>query len=389
MLILFWVCAVLLFYTYFGYLFILLIAVRFISEKNVEQRNMAEDLPTVDLLIAAYNEEKVIDRKIRNSLGQDYPKELLKIWIASDGSSDNTVSISKEYAETYENVHLLDFDRMGKSNVLNKALPKMKSDIIVFSDANAEFSKDALKKMIKHFSDKKVGCVCGKLVYSNPGEIVSGKGESFYWKYETLLKKLESRIGYVAGANGAIYAIRNNLIDSLSPGTINDDFVLSMKIVQKGYKSLYEEDALAYEEVAPSVEHEFKRHVRDGAGHYIAMAHLLGLLNPFLGIRAFIYWSHRVIRWIAPFVIIALFWANTYLLGSLLYNVTFSLQVIAYVLAISGLFLHKKKKLPFFVYIPFYFFNLNIALFFGFVKAISGRQHMTWESTERRAVSRV
>jgi len=340
--------------------------------------------PKVDILIAAYNEDKVIKYKIENSLKLDYPEELMNIWIASDGSSDNTNKIVKEIAAKEENVHLLEYPRTGKSGVINMALSELRGDIVVFSDANTMYDSQAIKLLINNFSNEKVGCVCGKLVYQNPDALISGEGESFYWKYETSLKILESKVGYIAGANGAIYSIRRSLFEPLPANTINDDFTISMRIVQKGYRSLYEENAAAYEDVAPNMESEFRRHVRDGAGHYIAITHLIGLLNPLLGIKSFIYWSHRIIRWLVPFLLICLFAINFLLSGLNMYKMFFFIQIGFYILAILGfLSVILGKRLYFFLYIPFYFCNLNLALFLGFVKAITNKQKPTWERTDR------
>lgn len=383
--ILFWLGCALLLYTYFGYLFLLLVLSKISFFKKASRISTNNYCRSVTLLIAAYNEENVIRAKLENSLHLDYPNKLFNIIVASDGSTDRTNEIVEQYSAKYNQIKLLEFARLGKSRVLNEAVNYIEDDIIVFSDANTEYSPDAVKKIIKYFDDPEVGCVSGRLVYRNPGEVISGRGESFYWRYETILKKLESKIGYVAGANGAIYAIRRKLFTPLLPKTINDDFTTSMKIVKNGYKSIYEEGAIAYEDVAPTVKSEFDRHVRDGAGHYIAVMHLLGLLNPFLGLRFFIYLSHRIFRWLAPFVLIILFILNIGLLSNLFYISTFIFQITFYVVALIGSLLINRRRFPFFIYVPYYFCNLNFALLLGFIKAITGKQKMTWERTERSA----
>ncbi len=383
LILLFWVFIALLFYTYLGYP-PLLIFWNKLKPNQISEHPVSNVLPKIDLVIAAYNEERVIREKIENSMQLDYPKELINIWIVSDGSSDRTNDIVKEFTKSEKNVHLLEFPRTGKSGVINKAMAIIKGDIIVFSDANTEYEPMAIKRLIYHFSNNEVGCVCGRLIYRNPNTVISGEGESLYWRFETALKMLESKIGYIAGANGAIYAIRQSLFKPLPSNTINDDFTISMNIVLKGYKSLYEANAIAYEDVAPDMESEFRRHVRDGAGHYIAIGHLLGLLNPFLGIRSLIYWSHRILRWSAPFILIVVFFINLFLVSSYMYLALLLLQILFYGLAILGLASVKlRTKMPFFMYIPFYFCNLNAALFFGFLKAITGNQKTTWQSTTR------
>lgn len=381
--IILWISFGLLLYTYIIYPILLHFVNRLISSNSSKISQSSHALPSVSIVIAAYNEEKIIAKKLENCLQLDYPSERIEVFVASDGSSDRTNDIVKTHLSKDNRIHLVELPRTGKSGVLNRAMNNVQNEIVVFSDANTEFDKNALIRLVTHFDDPAVGCVCGRLIYRNPGEIVSGEGESFYWRYETALKKMESRLGYVAGANGAIYAIRRCLFEPLPRKTINDDFVISMRIVEKGYKSLYEEDAVAYEDVAPGIESEFNRHVRDGAGHYIAMTHLLGLLNPFLGIRSFIYWSHRILRWIAPFILVLLFLINIGLISHTFYRNIFILQFMFYILAIIGLLMVKYKGLPFILYIPFYFCNLNLALLFGFFRAVMGKQKMTWERTER------
>jgi cellulose synthase/poly-beta-1,6-N-acetylglucosamine synthase-like glycosyltransferase len=379
----YWFAFGIIIYAYFGYPIILfLLSSIFYPQKKAEAKEN-HTWPSVSLLIAAYNEEKVIGAKIENCLALDYPKDLLNVWIASDGSSDKTNNIVRNYVSANKNIHLLEFPRTGKSGMLNQAMQSLKGEIVVFSDANTEYSTDAIKRLVKHFEKPDVGCVSGRLFYRNPGNTISGKGESIYWKYETALKQMESKLGYVAGANGAIYAIRRDLFETFPPRAINDDFTLSMKIVMKGFKSLYDENAIVYEDGAPTMQSEFNRHVRDGAGHYIAVVHLLGLLNPLMGLRSFIYWSHRIFRWMIPFLLILLFMVNISLLDEWSYRVLFILQCIFYSIAVIGWIGIKKANLPFLIYVPFYFCNLNAALFLGFLRAAANVQKTTWERTER------
>lgn len=383
--IIYWIFISVILYAYIGYPILLYLLSNLYSSSN--KNNKPTTAPSVDLLIAAYNEERVICSKIENSLLIDYPSDLFNIWVVSDGSNDNTNQIVRKYAENNKNVHLLEFKRAGKSVVLNQAMDYISGEIIVFSDANTQYSTDSIKKLIENFKEPKVGCVSGRLIYRNPGGSISGTGESFYWRYETALKKMESKIGFVAGANGAIYAIRKKLFVPFPPRTINDDFTASMVVVKKGFKSIYEENAIVYEDVAPTMQSEFKRHVRDGAGHYIAIIHLLGLLNPFLGVQSLIYWSHRIFRWIVPFLLISIFILNAFLLDNLVYKILFIFQCFFYTLSIIGWSTINFRKVPFFIYVPFYFCNLNLALFLGFFKAIMNKQKTTWERTDRNSIN--
>ena len=382
----YWIIVVIIIYAYLGYPIVLYMLSILFNYKKINSGNAINKWPGVDLLIAAYNEEKVIHSKIENSINLDYPSDKFNIWIASDGSSDRTNEIVRKYEATNKNVHLLEFKRTGKSGVINRSMNILNAEIVVFSDANTEYSKDVIKKLIRHFQDPNIGCVSGRLKYRNPGKTMSGIGESVYWRYETALKKLESKIGFVAGANGAVYAIRKNLFEPLHKNTINDDFTESMTIVKKGYMSIYEEKAMVFEDVAPSMQSEFKRHIRDGAGHYIAIIHLLGLLNPFLGMKSFIYYSHRIFRWMVPFLLIFIFIINILLLNNFIYQALFIFQCIFYLFAFIGWIGNNYKKMPFIIYIPFYFCNLNLALFLGFIKAVTNKQKPTWERTERNSL---
>lgn len=380
--VIFWTGAALLIYSYAGYPLLLMALGRFSKPGCPCQKNI-EEMPSVSIVVAAYNEEAVIGAKIEGALGLDYPGDRLDIWVASDGSTDRTGEIVREFERRDKRVHLLTFPRTGKSGVLNEAVAKAGGDIVVFSDANTEFTKGAVARLVERFGDERVGCVSGRLVYRNPGGVTSGHAESFYWRYETALKKMENALGYVSGANGAIYAIRRDLFTPLRAGTINDDFVISMRIVEKGFRCVYEERAVAFEDVAPDMGSEFKRHVRDGAGHYIAVWHLWRLMNPFLGVRSFIYWSHRVLRWSAPFLMIGLWGVNLALAGDAFYSSLFVVHTAFYLTAFAGLLASRSGSMPFFLYVPFYFCNLNLALLCGFAKVMAGTQKSTWERTER------
>lgn len=372
----------LLFHTYFFYPITLFFLQRF-NKRNVREKDKISDfIPNVKMIIAVYNEEKIIKEKIKNCLSLDYPIKKLKFLFASDGSNDKTNSIIK--AHLNQQIQLLELKRGGKTKTLNEALKFVSEEICVFSDANTMYESQTIKELVKNFFNKKVGCVCGKLVYRNPKKVLSGEGESSYWRYETQLKIMESRMGYVAGANGAIYAIRSSLFENIPEDIIiNDDFFISMKIVLRGFKSIYEENALAYEEVAPSATSEFQRHVRDGAGHYNAVIYLWRLLNPFLGWKSYIYWSHRILRWLAPFLLIVVYLLNYYLIDFPIFFMLFFLQTTFYFSAGLGFLLSKKINIPILFYIPYYFCNLNIALILGFAKFLTKKQKAAWDSTER------
>jgi biofilm PGA synthesis N-glycosyltransferase PgaC len=377
--IFFWFLFFLVFYTYILYPLILrLLAIFYVQKKDYSNNSILK----IDFVILAYNEEKVILEKILNSLECLKRIKGAQLWLVSDGSTDKTNEIVTSLID-YPNFHFVPLKRSGKSQSINRVIPLLNGDIVVFSDANVEFTESTIPNLLKPFSNNDVGCTCGKVVYRNPNNVISGDGESFYWKYENEIKKLESIIGYVAGATGAVYAIRRNLFKILPPNCINDDFTISMKIVESGFKSLYVEDAIVYENVAPTVKDEFKRHIRDATGHYISIFHLLKLINIFLGLRSIIFWSHRLIRWSVPFLLIFLLISNISLLSNKIYLLLFYIQILFYLLAIFGTFILKNKKVTLLFFIPYYFCNLNLALLLGFFNSIFVKQKGIWESTPR------
>lgn len=365
------------FYTYLGYPVVLFMLSRVTLWRRRPPGRMK--LPRVTVLVAAYNEEAVISEKITNTLSLDYPRELLDVVVASDGSTDATNRIVREVSRVNPRVRLLELPRRGKSGAINSAMKTIREGVVVLTDANTMLKPRSLKKLVRHFASPEVGCVSGRLAYTNPGSVVSGAGEGLYWRYETLLKKMESRLGWVAGANGAIYAVRRELFTELEPDTINDDFVISMRVVEKGKRCVYEPRAVGTESVAPDVRSEFRRHVRDGAGHYIALRRLWRLLNPLLGARAWVYWSHRVLRWAAPFLLLAMVPLNAALSGEAVYRGILIGQGAFYTAAALGLVFSRFGRVPFFVYVPFYFCNLHLALLLGFVRAVSSSQKPAWE----------
>jgi len=346
--------------------------------------NIGEDkerlYPNISIVISAYNEESVIQEKLENCITLDYPRDRLEIIFASDGSTDSTNRIIEEYAS--ERIKFISLPRMGKVNVLNEVIPITNGEIIVFSDANTIYNKDALIELVKHFDNKQIGCVCGNLKLINPNthEV---DGESIYWKYEKWIKKSESKLGIVVGANGAIYAIRKHLVDTLPTNTINDDFHISMGNFTKGFSVIFSERAIGSEYIAKDFTSEFKRHIRDGAGHYREMRYYSSLLNPIRGKYFFSYFSHRVLRWLVPFFMIGIFLLNVMLAHNYYYLLLLYGQV-AFYLASFIIFILKSYNINVGILnIVLFFVSTNIALFIGFMKNIFGLQSVKWDSTER------
>lgn len=335
---------------------------------------------SISLIISAYNEENVILQKLNNCLTLNYPTDKMEIIIASDGSTDETNSIVSNFDS--DRIKFIDLPRMGKVNVINEIVPEASGKILVFSDANTIYDCNAIIELVKYFNKKQIGCVCGNLKLVNPTE-KELDGESSYWKYEKWIKNLESKLGIVVGANGAIYAIRKKLFESLPPTTINDDFHISMKIFDKGYDVVFSEKAIGKEYIAKNFHAEFKRHIRDGAGHYREMAHFISLLSVFRGKRFFSYFSHRVIRWLVPFLLILIFLLNIVLLP-LNYFMQILIAQITFYFIILFAFIMKSFQINIGILnLPLFFISTNVALLIGFIKNILGKQSVQWESTER------
>lgn len=363
-------------YTYAVYPMLLKVIAVFIKREYKVDENY---YPFVSILIAAYNEEKIIQEKIINLNNLDYPVEKIEFLIGSDGSSDKTVEIAKRYAHI-KNLRVFDLTRGGKVNALNDMLKESNGQVLVFSDANTMYDSKAIKELVKYFTDDRIGCVSGQLRYKIDGSAGHGaKSEGSYWKYENWIKVLESKIGRLSGANGAIYAVRKDLIKEILKGIINDDFYVATHVLQSGYDVILETEAIAYEEPNDELSSQFKRHVRDGAGHYQAIGVFWRMLFPRKG--CFVHVSHRVIRWLVPFFLITAFISNAALVeNNVVMTLLFACQVIGY---LSMWFYYLATKRGFqnkLLNIVFYFFSVNLSLLFGFFRLIRGKQKATWET---------
>lgn len=237
-----WLCLGALFYTFIGYP-ALVFALAHVRDRLARARKNPssdasaenENWPTVSFLILAYNEERVIRKKVENTLDLDYPPDRLKIVVASDGSTDQTNAMLSCYGAS-EITFIPRTPRQGKTTVLNEVIPTLGGDIVVLSDASGLVRGDALKKLIRHFQNPKVGCVSGVYSFDTDDESLRSATEKLYWHYETFLKKYESRVHSTIGAHGALYGFRRELFKPLHKKTINDDFILPMRILQEGYR---------------------------------------------------------------------------------------------------------------------------------------------------------
>ena len=370
----FWFFLFLILYCYLGYPLILVILGTLFGKKIKK----AEINPSVSLLIPVYNEEKVIQKKIENSLDLDYPKEKLEIVVASE-SDDKTNEIVKEYRD--KGVKLFAYlGREGKDYTVYRTIPKCRGEIIVFTDANGMFKKDALKKLVRNFNDPKIGCVSGELKYINPQKVSIGESEGLYWKYEIFIKKLESKIQSVLGANGSIYALRKKLYSPLSKYR-GGDSDLPIKVAQQDYGVVWEPEAISQEEVSSTTKKEFERKTRIIAWTWrSALILLKDSLKKNQSPLVFQLISHKILRWLIGFFLIFIFLSNIFLLDSPFYSILFIGQIIFYSLAIFGYSLDKSgRKLNKLVNLAYYFCMVNLAALVGVIKGILGKQKPTWE----------
>ncbi len=382
----FWIVFGIIFYTYLGYgivLFILLKIKRLFKRKQniVLQEN---ELPDVTLLIAAYNEEDYVKQKVENTRSLNYPPHKLhQMWV-TDGSNDETPVLLAEYKDI---IVLHKPERAGKIAAMNRAVKFIDTPIVVFSDANTLLGKDSIRRIAEMFADPKVGCVSGeKRIFNADTEAASAAGEGMYWKYESTLKRWDAELYSAVGAAGELFAIRTELFNEVEPDTLLDDFIISLRVAMRGYKIDYDPDAYAIETASANVKEELKRKIRIAAGGIQSVIRLYPLLNFFkYGILSFQYISHRVLRWtITPLALVALLILNAILIPlSDFYFTIFVLQLIFYVSALLGWVLENKKLKVKILFIPYYFFIMNYAVFMGFGRFIKKSQSVNWERAKR------
>jgi len=349
-----------------------------LRKKNIQ--NFDNYYPTVSVVIAVYNEESVLRAKLENFSTYDYPEDKIEFLLGSDGSTDRTNEILQQ--STIKNLRFYSFpQRRGKASVLNDLIPLAKGEIIVFSDANTFYIADTIQKLIKNFSHSNVGATCGELILKSNFKTSGGRGEYVYWSFENMLKKMESEIKTIAGATGAIYAVRKNLITPLpTEKVIMDDFLIPLEVVRTGYDVKYIPDAIAYEKPSDSIRGEFRRKVRIGAANFYGISNFPDLLHFKKGFIAFALWSHKILRWCVPFFLLLCIFSSIFLsLHSKLYFYFFYGEIVFLCLSLFG-FLSEKIKLNIrLLSMPYYFLAMNTALLVGFFKFLFGKQQATWD----------
>ncbi len=353
--------------------------IRFAFTRRNRRRQPAGEPPFVSLLVCAHNEEAIIADKLGNCLGLDYPADRIEILLGCDGCTDRTAAIAA--GSGLQNLRVFEFPRSGKPATLNRLAPEARGDILVFSDANSRFEPDTVSALVRRFENGAVGCVCGELRLKAGASGAAAEG--FYWRYETLLKFFESRLNILVGANGGVFAIRRSLYEPLPPGTITDDFIISMRIRSLGWKVVYDPEAIAHEDVS-NVRQEFRRRMRIGAGNVHALKYTWRLLTPAAGLVAFSYWSHKVFRWLAPAAMPAALTSSFLLSGTLLpYGIAASFGTLTVLMAIIGYRAARRSSRAGVFTTVYYFYAMNIALLAGVVSYACGRRCSVWAPTAR------
>lgn len=381
--IFFWTCVFIVFYVFVGYGMLISILAKIKGTKPIETL-VDEDLPEVTFLVAAYNEEEIIEEKIKNTLALDYPKDKLKIKVVTDGSNDGTNDIVSRFSEAE-----LCFkpERAGKIAAVNRVMPSVESGLTVFTDANVMINKDGLKNMIRHFQSNLVGAVSGeKTVLSKEEDGASSSGEGFYWKYESFLKRKDAEWNTLVGSAGELFAIRTHLYENIDTNTLIEDFVMTMKLSAKGYKVAYEPQALAMETGSANIEEETKRKVRISAGGIQAVIMLLPLLNFFkYGKLTFQYISHRALRWtLMPLALVGAFTSIFFLAPQgWPYDLIMRLELIFAILALAGYAMRNGETKIKALYIPYYFIYMHYCVVLGWIKYFRGKQQVTWDKAKR------
>jgi len=389
--VIFWSLLFIVFYTYIGYGILLFIIIRIrrmfgLSKVHKEHKDYE---PEVTLFIAAYNEKDFVAEKVKNSRELDYPSHKLHIVWITDGSDDGTPEELFNY-EGIEVHHLP--QRSGKIGAMNRGMQFVKTPIVVFCDANTMLSRESVRRIVKLFGDPKVGCVSGeKRIFSKEKDVASGAGEGLYWKYESTLKKWDAELYSVVGAAGELFAIRTELYQEVEKDTLLDDFIISLRVAQKGYTIQYDPEAYAIETASANVKEELKRKIRISAGGIQSVIRLHSLLNIFkYGTLSFQYISHRVLRWtLAPLCLLLLIPTgivlaiNEGILKFGFYSILFWLQLLFYLSALLGWYLENKSIRVKLLFVPYYFFIMNLSVFLGFKRYLKGSQSVNWERAKR------
>ena len=380
----------LVFYTYIGYgmlLWVLVKMKRFVKGKAVKAALPAdEDLPHVTFMVCAYNEQDVVDMKMENTLQFDYPHDKLHIMWVTDGSTDAT----NDRLSRYPGVEIVfSPERKGKTAALNHGISMVKTDLTIMTDANTMVNPEAVREIVRCFQDPQVACVAGeKRVMARHEGQAAAEGEGLYWKYESALKKMDSELYSAMGAAGELNAIRTRLYQPMPENALLDDFVMSMRMVDQGYRIAYSPDAYAMEYGSADLNEESKRKRRIAAGGLQSIWWLRSMMNPLRNpMVAFQFLSHRVLRWsITPVALLALIPLNVALVmmkAGTVYNIIWALQLLFYLAAFIAWIMERQGRKNKLLYVPYYFLFMNLNVFKGMKYLCSHQSSGAWEKAKR------
>jgi len=390
MTVLFWICLFIVFYTYLGYgmlLYVIICLKRLVKGKPSPTPMPAdEELPTMTLMICAYNEQDVVAEKMQNTLALDYPKDKFRVMWVTDGSTDRT----NELLSTYPEVEIVfSPERRGKTAALKHGLSMVNTQYVAFTDANTMINAGAMKEIARQFADKSVGCVSGeKRVAARRAGEMAAEGEGLYWRYESTLKRWDSELYSAMGAAGELYAVDPKLCRAVPDNALLDDFMMSMLIVDEGRRIAYTPEAYALEYGSADIHEESKRKRRIAAGGLQSIWWLRRMLNPLSHpLVAFQYISHRVLRWsITPVAMVILLIVNIILVASgagWLYTTMLILQLLFYLAAFGGWLLSERGHRNKLLYTAWYFVFMNLNVFRGMAYLRSHNSSGAWEKAKR------
>jgi cellulose synthase/poly-beta-1,6-N-acetylglucosamine synthase-like glycosyltransferase len=381
----FWACLFLVFYTYLAYPCVLFVIyavaqasadLRYLTTRRDRRRHAMRDtdLPPVTLVVPAYNEEAHLKDKLANVQALDYPRDRLQVVFVSDGSTDRTNEILQSVDVSICETLLLP-QRSGKANALNQAVRVARHGILVFSDSSTLFMPDAIKELVRHFADPRVGVVCGALKLRGGDEFRQTEG--MYWRYETSLRLMEGRLGATLTASGAIYALRRECYRPLAPDDVIDDLVVPMRARKLGFRVVFDPEAEAVDFAGESVKDEFARRVRIAVGSFRALRELTQI--PMTPVACLSLFSHKFLRWILPFLLIGLFVSNLFLLDGAVYRVAMVIQSVFYLWAGLGfLFREHGPRVPMGLFC-YFLVAIHLAFLVGFLRLLSGRTETAWQ----------
>lgn len=365
---------VILFYIYLGYPLLIFFMSHFY--KREVRKGPLE--PSVSILISAYNEARCIRSTIENKLSLEYPADKIEIIVVSDGSDDGTDEIVKSISDKRIKF-IRQNPRKGKTSALNHAVAAASGEILVFSDANSIYEPGSLRYLLENFADPSVGYVTGKMIYVNTEVNIVGDGCSAYMKYENLLRELETRIGSIVGVDGGIDACRKSLYWEMRSDQL-PDFVLPLKVVEQGHRVVFEPRALLEEETLKSPGDENRMRVRVSLRALWALFDMRTLLNPLRhGVFSFQLFSHKVLRYLGILFVFTFYTSNIFIIPrSLIYKLTFVFQNMMVFSALAAYFIEKRGKLSGPLYIPYYFYLVNLAAGRALVKFLRGEKQVVW-----------